>query len=131
MGACRECGGPLRGRADRRFCSDACRNEHNNRRYRKQEHEFRPYHRSLRQNHRILDRLLGQAVSVQVPRERLVIAGFAFNRLTGIEMPFSNGTCPFAFRVYGFRWTWVDEGTVQVERAPSEGAISSFYSGSG
>jgi hypothetical protein len=51
---CKDCGNPLKGRADRKFCSDACRSNFNNRRYAREKGSFRQVERILHKNRNLL-----------------------------------------------------------------------------
>ncbi|MBQ5435932.1 MAG: DUF2116 family Zn-ribbon domain-containing protein, partial [Bacteroidales bacterium] len=51
---CIRCGAPLRGRADRKFCSDACRTDYHNELRRQDEKALREVNRILAANWKIL-----------------------------------------------------------------------------
>ena len=55
--ACLECGEPLKGRKDQKFCSDYCRNSHNNRLNEDSTNMMRRINRILRRNRQILSGL--------------------------------------------------------------------------
>jgi hypothetical protein len=54
---CMECGESLRGRADQKFCSDACRNAYNNKKLGEPTNYIRKINRILKKNHSILKEL--------------------------------------------------------------------------
>lgn len=54
---CLECGAPLKGRKDQKFCSDYCRNSYNNRLNEDANNYVRRINNILRKNRRILDKL--------------------------------------------------------------------------
>lgn len=54
---CLECGEPLRGRADQKFCNDLCRNAYNNKKLGASTRFIRKINRILKNNHRILKEL--------------------------------------------------------------------------
>lgn len=54
---CLECGDTLKGRKDQKFCSDYCRNTHNNRLNEDATNMVRRINRILRKNRRILSNL--------------------------------------------------------------------------
>ncbi len=54
---CLECGDELKGRKDQKFCSDYCRNTHNNRLKEDVTNQVRRINRILRKNRRILSTL--------------------------------------------------------------------------
>ena len=55
---CLDCGAKLLGRSDKKFCSDQCRNNYNNRLNRDQNNYVRNVHAQLRRNRKILSDLL-------------------------------------------------------------------------
>lgn len=54
---CLDCGEPLRGRADQKFCNDLCRNSYNNKKLSGSTNFMRKINRILRKNHAILEAL--------------------------------------------------------------------------
>ncbi|MBN1985291.1 MAG: hypothetical protein JW761_03250 [Prolixibacteraceae bacterium] len=54
---CLECGEPLKGRADQKFCNDLCRNAYNNKKLGKSTKYIRRINRILKTNHSILEEL--------------------------------------------------------------------------
>ena len=54
---CPECGDKIRGRADKKFCSDACRNAHNNSLNKDNKNLVRNINNRLRKNYSILESL--------------------------------------------------------------------------
>ncbi len=55
--SCIECGAPLTGRSDKKFCSDYCRATYHNSQYRRVASEQAPVARILRRNFDILGKL--------------------------------------------------------------------------
>lgn len=80
---CRECGGALRGRSDKRFCDDACRNSYHNRRTQMARREMREIHRKLRRNYRLLQHYDNSGID-RVRLEELLRQGFDPDYCTGI-----------------------------------------------
>lgn len=76
---CRECGSRLRGRADKKFCSDMCRNNHHNRLTAFKNNSIRNINNTLKRNRRILDALC-PAKKRRVLRKAL--EGFNFDYFT-------------------------------------------------
>lgn len=77
---CLDCGKLLRGRIDKKFCDDACRNNYNNRQNSDQTNYVRNVNNALRKNRRILAELLGtQHETLKVRKERLAEKGFQFS----------------------------------------------------
>ena len=54
---CPECGDKIIGRADKKFCCDACRNSHNNALNKDSKNLVRNINNRLRKNYRILESL--------------------------------------------------------------------------
>jgi hypothetical protein len=76
---CIQCNKPIKGgRADRKFCGEACRNEYHNAGKIREHAEIKKITLALRQNRRILKGLLGNQPEVFVPREALLQKGFDF-----------------------------------------------------
>ena len=75
---CPECGEKLLGRADKKFCSDQCRNAFNNRQNSDANSYVRNINNILRKNRRILCELNTKAGKTLVTRESLIKHGFNF-----------------------------------------------------
>lgn len=54
---CLECGEPLKGRADQKYCNDLCRNAYNNKKLSGSTNFMRKINRILKKNHSILEEL--------------------------------------------------------------------------
>ena len=80
---CPECGDEVRGRADKRFCSDDCRNVANNKLNRDSSALMRNINNRLRKNWRILDEL-NPSGKIKTTRNKLLSKGFDFNFFTSI-----------------------------------------------
>lgn len=80
--SCLECENPIRGRADKRFCDDACRNAYNNRLNSDQNNTIRRINGILRKNRRILQKALGNERMVKISKDKLQKSGFDFDHLT-------------------------------------------------
>ncbi|MDX1629941.1 MAG: hypothetical protein R3345_14635 [Fulvivirga sp.] len=81
--ACLECGIKIFGRADKKFCSDQCRNSYNNKLNSDTNNYVRNVNNILRKNRRILMELNPKGKS-KAPKSRLLEKGFDFNYLTSI-----------------------------------------------
>lgn len=79
MKNCFECGKPIKGRQDKKFCDDYCRNAYNNKQNSEQSGYMRKVNSLLRKNRKILEALVpeGEGMSKQ-PRQRLLEEGFEF-----------------------------------------------------
>lgn len=80
---CPECGENIKGRTDKKFCSDYCRNTHHNKVNKESSNLVRNINNSLRRNHRILERL-NPTGKTSVPRNKLLSRGFDFEYFTSI-----------------------------------------------
>lgn len=77
--SCVQCGKQIRGRMDKKFCNDYCRNVFNNRRNSDQNNYIRNINNTLRKNRRILESLLPSAGGIaKTSRSKLLESGFNF-----------------------------------------------------
>ena len=97
---CIECGESFNGRADKKFCSDMCRNAHNNKLNSDSTNYVRNINNALRKNRRIMEELLpGETVTVS--KQKLIDKGFNFNHFTTITTTKTNKTYFFCYE-YGY-----------------------------
>jgi len=76
---CRSCGKQLRGRSDKKFCDDYCRNIFNNKKNEESDELVRKINRVLRRNRRILKALIPPGLQmIRISRYHLQEAGFCF-----------------------------------------------------
>ncbi len=80
---CLECGEVIRGRTDKKFCSDYCRNAYHNKVNKDTTNLIRNVNNLLRRNHRILEELNPDG-KTSVPRKKLLTKGFNFEYFTSI-----------------------------------------------
>lgn len=80
---CPECGEPIKGRIDKKFCSDLCRNSFNNKQNSDSNNYMRNINNILRRNRRILEELTPEGKS-KVHRDKLTSRGFNFSYFTNI-----------------------------------------------
>ena len=86
---CAECGDVLKGRSDKRFCSDLCRNSFNNKLNSDTNNYVRNVNNILRKNRRILeDNLKGD--TTKIARQKLSDKGFNFNYYTNLHTTKNN-----------------------------------------
>ena len=78
---CLECGEKIKGRADKKFCSDQCRSAYNNKLNSDETSYMRNVNNILRKNRRILLDLNPDGKN-RVSREKLRTKGFDFNYFT-------------------------------------------------
>ncbi len=80
---CLDCGEPIKGRSDKKFCNDICRNSYNNKLNSDTNNYVRNVNNILRKNRRIMEELLTGS-TVTVSKQKLATAGFNFNFYTNI-----------------------------------------------
>ena len=78
---CLDCGAPIMGRTDKKFCSDSCRNNYNNKLNSNSNNYMRNINNILRKNRRILSDLNPEG-KAKVPTKKLLEKGFNFNYYT-------------------------------------------------
>ncbi len=93
---CLECGESFEGRVDKKFCSDYCRNNHNNRLNKDANNYCRNINRILRNNRRILEEL-SKGKPYKISREKLLKTGFNFDYLTNIYKTKTGKTYYFCY----------------------------------
>ncbi len=79
---CLECGEPIRGRADKKYCADYCRNAYNNKLNKDSRNLVRNINNRLRKNYRILESLLPNGGKPRISKNRLLDMGFHFEHIT-------------------------------------------------
>ncbi len=99
---CKECGEPLVGRTDKRFCSDACRNLFHYHANNAPINYVRNVVNILKRNRRVLSELnKSQDGKVKVHREKMVERGYNFLYHTNIYRTKAGNTYVFCFE-HGF-----------------------------
>lgn len=96
---CLDCGERLRGRSDKKFCSDQCRNNYNNRVNREQNSYVRNIQNLLRRNRKILADLY-EGDLLKVHRDALIVSGFSFGFFTQMVEPEDGSTYWYCYE-YG------------------------------
>lgn len=81
---CLSCSKPVKGRTDKKFCDDFCRNNYNNQLKSSGSNLMRNINNALNKNRRILDALLGAEEMQKTTKERLLQKGFQFKYITHI-----------------------------------------------
>ena len=84
MKACPVCNKPIVGRTDKKYCSDLCRNSHNNEALSEVRSKVTQVHTILRRNRKILEEMINLNVK-KVSKEKLLRQGFNFYYITGFE----------------------------------------------
>src|SRR5690606_728357 len=97
---CPECGEPISGRVDKKFCSDMCRNAFNNKNNSDSNNFVRNVNNALRRNRRILESsLVGEKTTM--PRQKLLDKGFNFGLHTSHLTTRNKDTYVFCYE-YGY-----------------------------
>jgi hypothetical protein len=81
---CLACKQPIKGRADKKFCDDSCRNNYNNRMNSYTNPQVRNINNILRKNRRILEQVLApfEKKVLVIERKKLAEKGFQFEYIT-------------------------------------------------
>ena len=80
---CVQCGKNLRGRSDKKFCDDYCRNNYNNQLKAFSNNYVRNINNALGKNRRVLETLLPPAKeTINTSKEKLLEHGFSFKYIT-------------------------------------------------
>lgn len=111
---CLDCGESLRGRSDKKFCSDSCRNNYNNKANRETNLFVRNIHNLLRKNRRVLADLYESDV-ITVHRDALTVAGYNFTFFTHMVESESGNVSWYCFE-YGF--TEAEDGFIRIVLNP-------------
>lgn len=90
--SCKVCGLSIKGRTDKVFCSDMCRNVHHNRRRGETTAYVRSINYILRRNRMILEELFPGGARQKLPSSRLISKGFDFRYFTHFEQDRSGRT---------------------------------------
>ncbi len=118
---CLECSEILRGRTDKKFCSDSCRAVFHNRQNTERSQALKIIDKRLKQNRRILMKLYNGLSNdaKMVPLKYVETLGFTFNYFTHIE---ENAEAQFIF-CYDYGYHKIDNKKVRLlkQSAFSEG----------
>lgn len=111
---CQECGQPLSGRSDKRFCDDACRAQFHHKNQAPDE-ALKQINRILKRNYQILDQLLKQSNTKThvVPLMQMHFLGFSSCFFTHIDP-----NLPNTFFCYDICFSNDTNGMVKIYRAP-------------
>ncbi|MDO5509897.1 MAG: hypothetical protein Q4F57_04315 [Weeksellaceae bacterium] len=98
---CLFCDRPLKGRIDKKYCDESCRNSFNNRRNSIDQSIVRKINNILKQNRRILEELLGKLDYKKIKKDQLQKKGFDFTYLTHTYETKKNDLYHFVYE-YGY-----------------------------
>jgi len=105
---CLACGKPLKGRIDKKFCDDYCRNSYNNQQKAKGSHSayVRKINNTLLKNRKILETILpDNEETAKANRDKLQRLGFHFKYITH---SFTNKTGKTYFYCYDYGYLPLD-----------------------
>jgi len=94
--ACPECGEPIIGRSDKKYCSDACRNSYNNALNKDASNLVRNVNNRLRKNYRILCQLNAKD-KTKTSKSKLIEKGFTFRYFTSTYTTKNGATYYFLY----------------------------------
>ncbi|MCO5235003.1 MAG: DUF2116 family Zn-ribbon domain-containing protein [Chitinophagaceae bacterium] len=99
---CLYCGKPVKGRIDKKFCDDWCRNAFNNKRYSQSSGFVRNINAILRRNRQILEELIPSGKeTARASRKKLAEKGFNFQYITHTHITQKGLTYFFCYE-YGY-----------------------------
>ncbi len=99
---CLSCQRSLKGRSDKKFCNDYCRNTHNNQLNSDSNNYVRNIHHSLLKNRRILQGLFASAQQItECSKQSLHNKGFSFSYFTHTQTNKKGNTYCFCYE-YGY-----------------------------
>lgn len=103
--SCLDCGFPLKGRSDQKFCNQHCRNQHYNRGKKQADQLLNTINTILKNNRAVLKKLNPEG-KIKVTRQQLSVAGFRFNYCTHFYKSQKGNTYHFCY----------DQGYLELER---------------
>ena len=112
---CLDCGARLLGRSDKKFCSDQCRNNYNNRINRDQNNYVRNVHSQLRRNRKVLADLYEDGHH-HIHGDALIAQGYNFTFFTHLVETREGARWSYCFE-YGFMET--EEGYLDLQKSRS------------
>jgi predicted nucleic acid-binding Zn ribbon protein len=99
---CLTCDKPIKGRSDKKFCDDACRNNYNNELKSISNNQIRNVNNALGKNRRILEELLPEGKEmVKTTQEKLLQKGFLFKYVTHLYTTKEGRTYYYCYE-YGY-----------------------------
>ena len=94
---CLECNTPIKGRVDKKFCSDYCRNSYNNKLNKDSKNLVRNINNRLRKNYRILDSFTLKEGKTRTTKTRLLDKDFDFEYITNLYTTKKGSTYYFVY----------------------------------
>ncbi|WP_143961668.1 BTB/POZ domain-containing protein [Litoribacter populi] len=105
---CVSCQKALKGRADKKFCDDYCRNHYNNQLKSVTNNSIRNINYALKKNRHILEEILSDRETCRVSRDKLLVDGFHFKYHTHVYANKKNNTYKFC---YDFGYLDLEDGS--------------------
>ena len=100
---CIECGKGFVGRADKKFCSDICRNACNNRQRSATSNHIRAINNILNKNRKILEQYFPNGADVaKTSKGKLMERGFNFNYITSVGNGKKGMACYYCYE-FGYQ----------------------------
>jgi predicted nucleic acid-binding Zn ribbon protein/YHS domain-containing protein len=116
--ACLVCKKPLKGRSDKKFCDDHCRNTYNNELKSGRHMYIRQVNTILKKNRRILEHLLpANKTSYKTKKEKLQRLGFHLNFYTHTDTSKKGNTYYFC---YDYGYTPLEDNWYQIIKNKEE-----------
>jgi hypothetical protein len=97
---CLDCGNPIQGRADKKFCNDLCRNNYNNQLNSNNYNMVRNINNVLKRNRRIMEEL-NPGGKTKTTMAKMAAKGFNFKYLTNKYDTHNGKTYHFCYE-YGY-----------------------------
>ena len=110
---CQQCGKPIRGRTDKKFCDSNCKNTFNFAKRRETRNEVKEIDNYLHRNREILATLMGESKKEMFDRTVLTRAKFRWEYMTGI---YKNKQDKWYHLVYDFAWMEFTDQRILVVR---------------
>jgi transcriptional accessory protein Tex/SPT6 len=120
---CHECEKPLKGRVDKKFCDDFCRNSYNNKLNSDTNGYVRNINNALRKNRRILEEALpANEEMAKITRSKMLEKGFQFKYLTHT---YTNKKGNIYYFCYEYGYLLLEGDWILVVKRKEAGAYSS------
>lgn len=97
MKKCLECETEIKGRIDKKFCSDYCRNAYNNKLNKDSKNLVRNINNRLRKNYRVLDSYELKDGKTRTTKNSLLNKGFDFDYITSLYTTKKGSTYFFVY----------------------------------
>lgn len=97
MKQCLECDNEIKGRIDKKFCSDYCRNAYNNKLNKDSNNLVRNTNNRLRKNYRILEAYELKEGKTRTTKNSLLNKGFDFDYITSLYTTKKGSTYFFVY----------------------------------